>query len=141
MLSRLKSYKLFRFVLVGISNTLVDLGILNLLVYFWGTVHVYSYSLYKSISFVFALLNSYFLNRYFTFQYRESNKKSFVLFLIFSVFAFVVNVIFSSFVFYILSKYNTFYLNGFSLVTLPAILGSIVSFLVNYLSYNYIVFK
>ena len=53
-----------RFVIVGIVNTAVDLGVLNALILLSGTGHSgFSYSVLKTISFTVALANSYYLNR------------------------------------------------------------------------------
>ena len=52
-----------KFCIIGVSNTLIQLGIYYLLLYF----NVY-YLLANIIAFIFAVLNSYFWNRKFTFS-------------------------------------------------------------------------
>src|SRR5437868_14495448 len=66
-----------RFVIVGIVNTAVDLGVLNALILLSGTGHSgFSYSVLKTISFTVALANSYYLNRTWTFKARPVQKST-----------------------------------------------------------------
>jgi putative flippase GtrA len=58
--------QIFKFGVVGVLNTLVDLGLLNLLVYF-GMAAV----LANTISFSAAAVNSFFWNKFWTFRERE----------------------------------------------------------------------
>ena len=58
--------QIFKFGAVGVLNTLVDLGLLNLLVYLgMGAV------LANTISFSAAAVNSFFWNKFWTFRERE----------------------------------------------------------------------
>lgn len=70
--------KAWKFLLVGILNTLVGNGLsfllLNLLD--WNSMHleVYAVTISSAVSTVLASIMSYFLNRYFTFQYKGKDK-------------------------------------------------------------------
>ena len=68
-----------RFGLVGVTNTLLDLGLYYLLtrsIDAFATLPVAA----KVISYSIGLLNSYFLNRQWTFQSRASNRRALPLF-------------------------------------------------------------
>jgi len=55
-----------RFLIIGILNTLVDLGVLSFLLFFNPTKTLgWYYVSFKSFSFVLALANSYYFNSYF----------------------------------------------------------------------------
>jgi putative flippase GtrA len=60
-------YQFIRFSIVGLSNTIIDLGFFNLLL----SLGVDTY-LSASISFLIAATNSYVLNRYWTFNDRQT---------------------------------------------------------------------
>jgi len=60
-----------KFFLVGTLNTFIDLGVLNLLIFVSGIARGIFYSLFKGISFLTATINSYFFNKYWTFEKKE----------------------------------------------------------------------
>lgn len=57
-----------RFVAVGFTNVAVDFGVLNLEIGQTGIEGGWHYSLFKSISFIAGVTNSYFLNKYWVFE-------------------------------------------------------------------------
>jgi putative flippase GtrA len=87
-------YQLGKFILVGGTNFLIDMGILNFLIFYTGISAGLAQSGFKGISFLVATWNSYFLNKYWTFK-RETNEgamKEFFQFLIVSVIGFAINL-------------------------------------------------
>ena len=84
-----------RFGLVGFVNTVVDLAVLNLLIVLTHTGRTGAmFALFKTIAFVCAVLNSYFMNRAWTFQ-RVPTKSSVLegsQFLFVNLLGLVVNV-------------------------------------------------
>lgn len=60
--------QLLRFGLVGCLNTLIDLLALNALLWLWPTRNTAALLLYNSLAYVFGALNSFLLNKYWTFQ-------------------------------------------------------------------------
>ena len=132
----------WRFVLVGILNTIVDLGVLNLLIELTHTgqkgVH---FMLIKTTSFMVAVMNSYFLNRCWTFRAtgrQKSLMRSGSQFLIVSLIGAVVNVGTASYV-------ATFIPPAMGLERLwpsaAALVGTACSFVWNFIGYKYIVFS
>ena len=62
------AYQAAKFVLVGTLNTFVDWGLLNLLLMMLAVTHGPLYPVCKGISFVVAVTNSYFWNKFWTFK-------------------------------------------------------------------------
>lgn len=63
-------WQLVRFGLVGCMNTLVDLLTLNCLLWLWPATHIALLLLANSLAYATGALNSFLLNRYWTFQQR-----------------------------------------------------------------------
>lgn len=57
-----------KFVLVGAVNTIIDFSILNFLILVSGHASGFYYPVFKSFSFLFAVTNSYFMNKRWTFK-------------------------------------------------------------------------
>lgn len=82
-----------KFAAIGGLNTLLDLGVLNVLIIFTGVAAGYQYSLFKGISFVAANINSYFWNKYWTFDSQGgASVKEFAEFLVVSFIGFGINI-------------------------------------------------
>lgn len=133
-------YHFIRFGLVGVFNTVLDLVVLNLLISVFGVVDPLAFSVCKGISFIIALLNSYFMNKYFTFAKKQKSQKEFYLFFIVSIIGLFINIGISSFLFYLisLSSYN---ISVHIIATVSGIIGAMFSMVINYISYSYFVFK
>src|SRR5882724_12844167 len=60
--------QVLKFIVVGILNTAIDLAVLNFLILVFHTGKTgLTYSIFKAISFLAALANSYLMNRSWTF--------------------------------------------------------------------------
>jgi len=133
-------YRLSRFLVVGILNTLIDLSVLNLLVFILNVSNPFIFSICKGFSFMIAVINSYFMNKYFTFRKKDLQNKNFYLFVIISVIGLIINIIISGILFYLLGVYSN--IIPFNLIaTVSGIIGAIFSMIINYICYSYFVFK
>jgi len=69
----IENYKhLIRFAIVGVINTAVDFGIYSLCV---GLLHIY-YMIAQVLGYYAGIINSFILNKFWTFESREINKKT-----------------------------------------------------------------
>ena len=59
--------------LVGILNTFIDLGILNLLMWIFSVSSGWFYTVFKAASFTVSVINSYFWNKFWTFEDKDEN--------------------------------------------------------------------
>ena len=130
-----------KFILVGGLNTLIDLGILNVLIFITGIASGLGYSVFKGIYFTAAVINSYFLNKFWTFKAEgaKKGKKEFTQFFIVSLIGFGINVGVASFVVNIIgSQFGT----GDKLwANVGAICATFAAMIWNFLGYKFIVFK
>ncbi|MDO8663552.1 MAG: GtrA family protein [Candidatus Wildermuthbacteria bacterium] len=133
-----------KFVLVGGLNTLIDLGVLNLLIFMTGIATGFGYSAFKGISFTVAVVNSYIWNKRWTFKGSESNKgaKEFGQFLVVSLIGFGINVGIASLVVNVIG--NPFVFSGISAklwANAGAIIATFCTMTWNFVGYKFIVFK
>lgn len=66
--------QIVKFSLVGVVNTLVDLAVLNLLVYLTKITEGPWIAVFNLISFTAAVINSYLMNKYWTFQKKRTDQ-------------------------------------------------------------------
>jgi putative flippase GtrA len=142
-----------KFGVTGVLNFCVDLGILSLLTFlmgkyfligakdlvFGGVAFLTFYSIYKSLSFILANINSYFWNKYWTFHQEGDKKNEFFQFFVVSLIGFFVNVFFASVVFKYVPPVAGLNLDQWGLM--GAVVGSIAGLVWNFLGYKFIVFK
>lgn len=124
-----------KFAGVGILNFLIDLLVLNFLL--WAvSSDVTWFMVAKAISFLMAMMNSFFWNKHWTFQSRGSHLREVTPFMIISGIALLINV-------GIASLFFRLFITHFSVslaATISAILGSISASLCNFFGYKYFVF-
>jgi len=149
-------YQIAKFGIIGVSNVLVDLGVLALITFLFSTQFginsntanigvVTFYSLFKAISFIVANISSYFWNKYWTFDQgkKQQTKSEFLQFFAVSLIGFLINVVAASVAFAIMagSKTNLSDLQLAQIGTLSAAVGSIVGLAWNFIGYKLWVFK
>lgn len=135
-----------KFVLVGGLNTLIDFGVLNLLM--WST-DIYKGSLIiglNAISFLTAVTNSYLWNKFWTFKQdreaqveKESIGKEFTQFVVVSLIGISLN---TAIVYLITTFINP--ISGLSPVlwaNLAKVVATFISLAWNFLGYKFIVFR
>lgn len=149
-------WQLAKFIVIGLLNTLVDIGALAYMLYLasLSTNHIASndilftlfipvafFTLYKSISFIIANVNSYFWNKYWTFEAVDEKKSSteFIQFFIVSFIGFIINVAASSFIFSSFHQIGGMTPDQWALIGAAA--GSISGLAWNFIGYKFIVFK
>ena len=140
-----KTYPVFfqfgKFITIGVSNTAIDFGILNLLIFLTGVKSGYLYSVFKAVSFIIAITNSYLWNRFWTFENPETNERGKQLFKFVAVTSvgFVINVSVASFVVNVIGPPA-----GISPVlwaNVGALISLVFSVFWDFLGFKFIVFK
>jgi putative flippase GtrA len=135
------SFQFGKFVAIGLSNTAIDFGILNLLMYITGAERGLLFSSFKAVSFIVSGVNGYLWNKHWAFQSPQSRDwgKQFLKFLAISVGAFFINVAVASFIVNFLTPFEnvppTLWANFGAFVSL------IFTILWTFLGYKFIVFK
>lgn len=146
-------YQIAKFGLIGVLNTLVDLGVLALVtLLFSAYLQIESttamigaitfYSLNKSISFIVANISSYFWNKHWTFDQGEKKqtKSEFLQFFAVSIIGFLINVFVATFVFKVILG-SFIGLTSGQLGLIGAAFGSIAGLAWNFIGYKLWVFK
>ncbi len=149
-------WQLAKFGVIGALNTLVDLGILAYLIFAFRSYfnispeqEIYSslfftvsfYTAYKSVSFIIANVNSYYWNKYWTFENRMegTTKSGFPSFFTVSLIGFFLNVLVASYVFKSISPVSGLNPDQWGLI--GALTGTMVGLAWNFLGYKFIVFR
>lgn len=149
-------WQLAKFIVIGVLNTLVDIGILAYMltlaaastlpiaasdVAFSVGISITFFTLYKSISFIIANVNSYFWNKHWTFGAVTEKKTSeeFIQFFVVSLIGFIINVVASSLIFSFFHRLGGLTAEQWALV--GAATGSISGLAWNFIGYKFIVFK
>jgi len=137
-------YQAAKFILIGILNTLVDLGVLNLLIFVSDISTGFVFSSFKGISFIVAVINSYFWNKFWTFKKSNTVQpgKEFLQFLIVSLIGFGINVGVASLIVNLIG--SPFQYSGVSeqiWANIGAIIASLVGMTWNFIGYKIFVFK
>ena len=128
-----------KFTIVGGLNTFLDFAVLNFLIASSGIVAGLGFSFFKGISFLVAVTNSYFWNKYWTFESQTKKELEFVQFAVVSTIGFFINVGVASFI------VNNIGVPSAVSPTLWANFGALVavaaSLIWNFLGYKFIVFR
>jgi len=134
-------FQLAKFALTGALNTFIDLGILSVLMALSGITAGWGYSIFKGIGFVGATTNSYFWNKHWTFQKKESKevKKEFLQFLVVSGIGFGINVGTASLVVNVVGPQFGLAANVWGM--LGAVAAAVGAMAWNFIGYKFIVFK
>lgn len=131
-----------KFLLVGALNAFIDLGVLNLIIALTGLASGLPYSLFKGISFLAAVVNSYVWNKHWTFAKKEVTKtpwQEFSQFFAVSGLGFVINVGTASFVVNVIGPQF-----GFSAAlwaNAGAVIAAFASLTWNFFGYKLFVFR
>ncbi len=134
-------YQIAKFGLVGILNTAIDFGIANGLIVLTGIAEGLTVSVvFKAISFTFAVINSYFWNKWWTFEESGQAKLTeFSQFLFVSIVGFGINLGTATVVINVLPRPATFAASQWDNVGFLA--ATFVALAWNFVGYKFWVFK
>ena len=135
-------YKFGKFGEAGGLNWLVDLGIVNLLIYLTGFSAGVYFILFKGLSFIAASTNSYFWNKYWVFHGVKAQDKSKEIgkFAIATILGMLVNILLASLIAFL----GPLVFGGISSKTwanIATVIGSLTAMIFNFLLYKIWVFK
>jgi putative flippase GtrA len=134
------SIQFIKFLLVGVLNTGIDFGVLNLLMLSTGIISGIYYSVFKAISFICSVTNSYIWNKKWTFKRGKSlEKKEFSKFFIISLMAFGVNIGVASILVNIIGPVGG--ISSYVWANISALAATGFTTLINFFGYKYLVFK
>ncbi len=125
-----------KYFLVGSFNTFLDFGVLNLLIFLTAIPSGAWYSVFKSVSFLVAVTNSYFWNKLWTFQSEEG---SFIQFFAVSIVGFGLNVGVASLIVNVMGPVGT--MSPELWANIGALAAVVISLVWNFIGYKFIVFK
>ncbi len=131
-----------RFIVIGLSNSGIDFGILYGLIALTGIAHGLLFPVFKSVSFLFAMVHSYLWNKYWTFDSVNSRGgiNEFFRFFGTSVFSWLVNV----FVAYLVVDFvggPHFNLSQNAWAGVAAAVGSLSGLVFSFVGFKLVVFK
>lgn len=131
-----------KFVMVGFFNTGVDFAVFNLLMHITGVVQGPTVSSFKTVSFVAAVTNSYFWNKYWAFEAgatKTEKGKEFVKFFVVNVIGALLNVGITSAI--VLTTTPQFDLSQVVWNNVAAIVATAIALIWNFIGFRLIVFK
>jgi putative flippase GtrA len=135
-------HKIAKFFIVGILNTGIDFFIFNTLIVLTGIDKGFTITLLKSTSFVCAMLNSYALNRAWTFDHESApawTKAEFMRFALVTFFGFLINVGTTSLI--VNAIHPLFGMSQIRWDNVAAVLATALNFIWNFVGYKVFVFK
>jgi putative flippase GtrA len=134
-------FQFTKFGAIGVANFAVDIGILNLLIFLSGEAVGIDYTIFKVISFTFAVTNSYLWNKFWTFK-KDSTKdtgKEFLGFIGISLVGLIVNAIVASILVNIVGPQSGINVKTWASVSAAA--ASVCVMFWNFVGYKFWVFK
>ncbi|MCL4437673.1 GtrA family protein [Patescibacteria group bacterium] len=133
-------YQFAKFAAVGALNTFIDFGVLNLEILLSGVAGGALYPVFKGVSFLAATTNSFFWNKFWTFESKTAaNPKETLKFYFVAGIGWLVNVSLASFVVNFMHRPGSFSPNLWANV--GALAGVAGSFLWDFLGYKFLVFR
>jgi len=134
-------YQFAKFILVGSLNFLIDMGILNFLIFYTGISAGLPQSAFKGFSFIVAVLNSYIWNKFWTFRRSKTHsvRKEFIQFLIVSIVGFIINLVVDYLFVNMIHSFGG--LPAKSWAQFSAMIAAIIALFWNFIGYKFIVFE
>lgn len=139
-MSKFKGIKQFiMYSIIGGSNFLIDLGILNVLWHITGIYAGFMNYIFKFISFCAYSANGYFWNRHFTFKPDNSDPKANSYFKYATVLGTAMLV--NAFILSVMTMHNIFNINPKLWANISALTGSIVTGIASFLVNKFFIFE
>lgn len=134
-------FQLAKFGLIGVTNTVVDLGIYNLFIYLSDVSSGYMIVVFKSFSVLAAIINSYVWNKFWSFEKKEVRNlgEEFTQFLMVSLIGLLLNVGITAFVVNIIGAPAGFTDKAWA--NIGGLTASILVLTWNFIGYKFFVFK
>jgi putative flippase GtrA len=133
-------YQFAKFAAVGTLNSFVDFGVLNLLIFLTQIPEGREYTIFKTISFLSATTNSYFWNRYWTFESKEKPQiEEAAKFYAIAIIGGILNITVASYVVNGIMRPESISPNLWA--NIGAFFGICSALLWNFLGYKFLVFK
>jgi len=134
-------FQVAKYLLIGVLATMVDLGILNLLMLVSGIASGIFYSVFKGISFIVATCSKYFGDKFWAFEKMEKAgmKKEFGQFFLVTLVGFGINVGFASLIVNVIGP--QFEITPKLWANVGGIIAAISAAAWNFIGYKFIVFK
>lgn len=129
-----------KFFIVGTLNTFIDIGVVEFLTFLTKIEAGISVTFFKAISFLTATTNSYFWNKYWTFEKKEKVKtEEFLKFLIITTIGLSINVFIFHIIFNVVGPKFDIGVGIWRIFSV--IVAAFFAFLWNFLASKFIVFK
>jgi len=134
-------FQLAKFLLIGVFATIVDLGLLALLIWMSGITAGLAYSAFKGITFIVATVSKYWGDKVWAFEQKETAGlgKEFTKFFLVTLVGMVINVGVASFTVNLIGP--QFGLSAGVWANLGGIIAAFATVLWNFVGYKFIVFK
>ncbi len=133
-------YQFAKFAAVGSLNSFIDFGVLNLLIFLTSISGGIWFTLFKIISFLCATTNSFFWNKYWTFETHGSPKAGETLkFYTTAIIGGILNIGIASLIVNGITRPEIISPNLWA--NIGALCGILSAFLWNFLGYKFVVFK
>lgn len=128
-----------KFIIVGGLNTFLDFAVLNFLIASSGIASGAGFSFFKGISFLVAVVNSYFWNKHWTFESTANKNLEFIQFIVVSAIGLFINVGVASFIVNSIGAPGT--ISDALWANIGALIAVAASLIWNFFGYKFIVFR
>jgi len=128
-----------RFAIVGVLNTVLDFAILNALISVSGIAEGPLATTFKGVAFIVAVVNSYYWNKYWAFEFKGKVNKEFLQFFVVSAVGFGLNVGAFAVVVNVIGPVGDIPVEAWANV--GALAGTFAGLVWNFVGYKFIVFK